>query len=58
MIVPAGVIRPIKGEILRLAWRSGAVRPPRRTVRGLVHGRGVYAVPLPGQRLVVELSPA
>jgi glycine oxidase len=54
----AGVIRPIKGEILRLAWRSGAVQPPRRTVRGLVHGRGVYAVPLPGNRLVVGATQA
>jgi glycine oxidase len=54
----AAVIRPIKGEILRLAWRPGAVRPPRRTVRGLVDGRGVYAVPLPGDRLVVGATQA
>ncbi len=54
----AGVIRPIKGEILRLAWRPGAVDPPRRTVRGLVDGRGVYAVPLPGGRLVVGATQA
>ena len=54
----AGVIRPIKGEILRLAWRPGAMDPPRRTVRGLVDGRGVYAVPLPGGRLVVGATQA
>ncbi len=54
----AGVIRPVKGEILRLAWRAGAVQPPRRTVRGLVDGRGVYAVPLPGDRLVVGATQA
>nr|WP_313885836.1 FAD-dependent oxidoreductase [Fodinicola feengrottensis] len=39
------VIRPVKGEILRLRARVGAVGPPRRTVRALVGGRHVYLVP-------------
>lgn len=40
-----GLVRPIKGEILRLAARPGAFPPPRRTVRALVDGRPVYLVP-------------
>jgi glycine oxidase len=40
-----GLVRPIKGEILRLAMRPGALPPPRRTVRALVDGRPVYLVP-------------
>ncbi|WP_117434512.1 FAD-dependent oxidoreductase, partial [Acuticoccus kandeliae] len=45
-----GLVRPVKGEILRLTRRAGAVPPPSRTVRALVDGRPVYAVPrtLPG----------
>ena len=40
-----GLVRPVKGEILRLAARPGAFPPPRRTVRALVDGRPVYLVP-------------
>lgn len=40
-----GLLRPVKGEILRLRARHGALAPPRRTVRGPVHGRHVYLVP-------------
>lgn len=40
-----GLVRPVKGEILRLALRPGALPPPRRTVRALVDGRPVYLVP-------------
>jgi glycine oxidase len=48
-----GLVRPVKGEILRLAQRPGAFPPPSRTVRGLVDGRPVYAVPRDGGGLVV-----
>ncbi|MDN5749242.1 MAG: FAD-dependent oxidoreductase, partial [Pseudonocardia sp.] len=48
-----GLVRPVKGEILRLAHRPGAFPPPRRTVRALVDGRPVYAVPRDGGGLVV-----
>lgn len=40
-----GLVRPVKGEILRLTRRPGALPPPTRTVRALVDGRSVYAVP-------------
>ena len=40
-----GLVRPVKGEMLRLAHRAGALPPPSRTVRALVDGRPVYAVP-------------
>ncbi|HVV20304.1 MAG TPA: glycine oxidase ThiO [Pseudonocardiaceae bacterium] len=40
-----GVVRPVKGEILRLRARPGSLPPPTRTVRGLVEGRHVYLVP-------------
>jgi glycine oxidase len=40
-----GLVRPVKGEILRLRHRPGAFPPPARTVRGLVDGRHVYLVP-------------
>jgi len=43
-----GLVRPVKGEILRLAHRAGAVLPPRRTVRALVDGRSIYIVPRGG----------
>ena len=39
------VIRPVKGEILRLAARRGALSPPTRTVRAHVEGRPIYLVP-------------
>jgi glycine oxidase len=44
----AGAVRPVKGEILRLAARPGSLPPPVRTVRALVRGRAVYLVPRPG----------
>ena len=40
-----GLVRPVKGEVLRLATRPGAFPPPRRTVRALVDGRPIYLVP-------------
>ncbi|BBG05067.1 MULTISPECIES: glycine oxidase ThiO [Pseudonocardia] len=40
-----GLVRPVKGEILRLTRRAGALPPPSRTVRAVVDGRPVYAVP-------------
>ncbi len=43
-----GLVRPVKGEIVRLAHRAGALPPPTRTVRALVDGRPVYAVPRDG----------
>jgi glycine oxidase len=48
-----GLVRPVKGEVLRLAHRPGAFPPPRRTVRALVDGRPVYAVPRDGGGLVI-----
>lgn len=39
------VIRPVKGEILRLTWRPGSLPPPTHTIRGSVSGRSVYLVP-------------
>jgi glycine oxidase len=48
-----GLVRPVKGEILRLAHRPGAFPPPSRTVRALVDGRPVYAVPRDGGGLVI-----
>ncbi|MFI9010343.1 glycine oxidase ThiO [Actinosynnema sp. NPDC053489] len=39
------VIRPVKGEILRLSARPGALPPPRHTIRAHVRGRPVYLVP-------------
>lgn len=41
----AGLVRPVKGEIIRLRHRRGAFPPPARTVRGVVDGRHVYLVP-------------
>ncbi|WQD12828.1 MAG: FAD-dependent oxidoreductase [Lawsonella clevelandensis] len=40
-------IRPIKGEVLRLHFRPGVPEPPKRTIRGRVHGRPIYLVPRP-----------
>ncbi|MFI6101876.1 glycine oxidase ThiO [Lentzea sp. NPDC051213] len=39
------VIRPVKGEILRLGRRPGTLPPPTRTIRASVSGRSVYLVP-------------
>jgi glycine oxidase len=41
----ARAVRPVKGEVLRLKSRGGALPPPTRTVRALVEGRQVYLVP-------------
>ena len=41
----ARLVRPVKGEIVRLAHRGTALPPPTRTVRALVDGRPLYAVP-------------
>jgi glycine oxidase len=49
----AQLIRPVKGEILRLRHRPGALPPPARTVRGIVAGRACYLVPRDGGRLVL-----
>ncbi len=55
MLHPAldGLVRPVKGEIVRLAHRAGALPPPVHTVRAVVHGQHVYAVPRVGGGLVV-----
>jgi glycine oxidase len=53
-----GLVRPVKGEILRLLRRPGAFPAPRRTVRGLVEGRPVYAVPRDGDGLVIGATQA
>jgi glycine oxidase len=42
---PGLAIRPVKGEVLRLRWRPGAMPPPQRVIRARVHGRQVYLVP-------------
>ncbi len=49
----ATAVRPVKGEILRLRARPGALPPPAHTVRGLVESRAVYLVPRAGDELVV-----
>ncbi|HEY4020805.1 MAG TPA: glycine oxidase ThiO [Pseudonocardiaceae bacterium] len=49
----ARVMRPVKGEILRLAARAGSLPPPTRTVRGLVQGRHAYLVPRDNGGLVL-----
>lgn len=49
----AGLVRPVKGEILRVRARAGSLPPPTRTVRAAVAGRAVYAVPRDGGRLVL-----
>jgi glycine oxidase len=42
---PGLQVRPVKGEVLRLRWRSGCMPVPQRVVRARVHGRPVYLVP-------------
>lgn len=49
----AELVRPVKGEILRLRSRPGALPPPVRTVRALVESRPVYVVPRDGGELVL-----
>ena len=46
-------IRPVKGEILRLGPAAARCPPPSRTVRALVDGRPVYAVPRGDGGLVI-----
>ncbi|WP_244524164.1 glycine oxidase ThiO [Blastococcus sp. DSM 46786] len=48
--VPPLPVRPVKGQILRLAGAAGLLEG---TVRALVRGRQVYLVPYAGDRLVV-----
>ena len=42
---PGLPIRPVKGEVLRLRWRTGCLPVPQRVIRARVHGRQVYLVP-------------
>jgi glycine oxidase len=42
---PGLPIRPVKGEVLRLGWRTGCMPVPQRVIRARVHGRQVYVVP-------------
>ncbi|MGH3768423.1 MAG: glycine oxidase ThiO [Pseudonocardiaceae bacterium] len=49
----ARVIRPVKGEILRLRCRPGMLAPPSRSVRAIVGGRTCYLVPRDDGRLVL-----
>lgn len=49
----SGLVRPVKGEIVRLTHRGSALPPPSRTVRALVDGRALYAVPRDGGGLVI-----
>ena len=44
---PGLPIRPVKGEVLRLRWRTGCLPVPRRVIRARVRGRPVYLVPRP-----------
>ncbi len=46
-------VHPVKGEILRLRARPGALPPPRHTVRALVESHPVYLVPREGDELVL-----
>ncbi|MGQ0837069.1 glycine oxidase ThiO [Actinokineospora sp.] len=49
----AALVRPVKGEILRLRARPGALPVPTRTVRAHVESRPVYLVPRTGGELVL-----
>ncbi|OBC13008.1 glycine oxidase ThiO [Mycobacterium sp. 852013-50091_SCH5140682] len=42
---PGLPVRPVKGEVLRLRWRTGCMPVPTRVIRARVHGRPVYLVP-------------
>ncbi|BBZ65584.1 glycine oxidase ThiO [Mycolicibacterium insubricum] len=42
---PGLPVRPVKGEILRLRRRPGALPVPTRVIRARVHGRPLYLVP-------------
>ena len=51
--LPDGLpIRPVKGEVLRLAERPGCESPPSSVIRAFVHGRPVYLVPRAGGLVV------
>ncbi|MEL4161881.1 FAD-dependent oxidoreductase [Corynebacterium bovis] len=39
------LLRPVKGEVVRLRRRAGSLPGPTRTVRARVHGRALYVVP-------------
>ncbi len=57
--IPPGLlppVRPVKGQILRLAPGPGGAAGPRRTVRGVVAGGHVYLVPRADGELVVGAS--
>ncbi|PWW65798.1 glycine oxidase ThiO [Actinokineospora spheciospongiae] len=47
------LVRPVKGEVLRLRSRPSALPPPTRTLRAHVESRPVYLVPRDGGELVV-----
>jgi glycine oxidase len=47
------LVRPVKGEILRLRGRPASLPPPLRTVRALVESRPVYLVPRSDGELVL-----
>ncbi|GLZ41555.1 glycine oxidase ThiO [Actinokineospora sp. NBRC 105648] len=49
----AGLVRPVKGEILRLRARPGALPVPTRTIRAHVESRPVYLVPRESGELVL-----
>ncbi|GAA0652743.1 glycine oxidase ThiO [Kutzneria viridogrisea] len=49
----AASVRPVKGEVIRMRARAGALPPPSRTVRALVQGRQVYLVPRNDNGLVL-----
>lgn len=38
-------VRPVKGEVLRLRRRPGAMPPPVHVIRARMHGRHLYLVP-------------
>ncbi|WP_216210163.1 glycine oxidase ThiO [Amycolatopsis aidingensis] len=46
-------VRPLKGEILRLRTRRGALPPPAHTLRAVVEGRPCYLVPRERGELVL-----
>lgn len=42
---PGLPVRPVKGEVLRLRWRTGCMSLLQRVIRARVHGRQVYLIP-------------
>lgn len=46
-------VRPVKGQVVVLRGPGSHVATPTSTVRAVVHGRNVYAVPRPDGRLVL-----